>query len=282
MWLLWALLTTVLWGVWGALIELPEKAGFPATLGYAVWSLTMVPCAVFALARARWHLDRDRRSLLAGMTAGLLGAGGQVLLFQALRTGPAYLVFPIVSLYPVISVVLSVLLLHERARRRNWLGIVLAFPAIVMLSYQPAAGDLSGRIGWLLLAFVVFAFWGVQAFVIKAATGSMQAESIFVYMTAGGLLLAPAAVSMTDFSTPVTWSFRGPGAAALIQVMNSIGALTLVYALRSGPAILVVPMTALAPVLTVILSLMIYGVVPNAIVTAGLVVATAAIYLMAE
>jgi len=32
-WLMYALITTGLWGSWGALIELPEKAGFPATLG---------------------------------------------------------------------------------------------------------------------------------------------------------------------------------------------------------------------------------------------------------
>ena len=37
-WLFFALVTTLAWGVWGALIELPEKAGFPATLGYSVWA----------------------------------------------------------------------------------------------------------------------------------------------------------------------------------------------------------------------------------------------------
>ena len=32
-WLIFALVTAVFWGVWGAFIEIPEKAGFPATLG---------------------------------------------------------------------------------------------------------------------------------------------------------------------------------------------------------------------------------------------------------
>ena len=36
-------------GVWGALIEVPEKNGFPATLGYVVWALTMIPAAIIAL-----------------------------------------------------------------------------------------------------------------------------------------------------------------------------------------------------------------------------------------
>ena len=48
-WLGYALFTTIMWGIWGALTEIPEKAGFPATLGYSVWALTMVPCALVAL-----------------------------------------------------------------------------------------------------------------------------------------------------------------------------------------------------------------------------------------
>jgi len=39
-----------------------------------------------------------------------------LLLFQALRFGPAYLVFPIISLYPVVTVLLAYTFLKERAR----------------------------------------------------------------------------------------------------------------------------------------------------------------------
>ena len=118
-WLLFALVTTISWGVWGALIEIPEKAGFPATLGYAVWALTMVPCALVALRVRKWRLEHDRRSLVLGSAVGLLGAGGQLLLFEALRTGPAFIVFPVVAIYPVLTIILSVALLRERASRRH-------------------------------------------------------------------------------------------------------------------------------------------------------------------
>ena len=87
---------------------------------------------------------------------------------------------------------------------------------------------------------------------------------------------------MTDFSRPINWGFRGPWLAAVIQVLNAMGALTLVYALRYGKAIIVVPMTALAPMLTVIISLALYRVVPEHAVVAGMVLAAVAIYLMAE
>jgi uncharacterized membrane protein len=145
LWLVFAVITTVFWGVWGAFIEIPEKAGFPATLGYTVWALVMIPPALAGLMVIRFKLDYDWRSVLLGSAVGLLGAGGQLVLFEALRTGPAYLVFPIISMYPVITVLLSTSLLHERASRRSWIGIGLALPAVVMLSYQPPAGSCSPR-----------------------------------------------------------------------------------------------------------------------------------------
>lgn len=281
-WLLYAFVTTLFWGVWGALIEIPEKAGFPATLGYTAWALTMVPCAVVALTTVKWQLDRSTKAAALGLAAGLLGAGGQLLLFLALRLGPAYLVFPVVSLYPVLTVLLAYTLLRERARRRTWMGVALAFPAMLMLSWQQPTSSAAASGWWLPLVVCVFLMWGVQAYVMKFATGTMNAESLFFYMAAGGVVLIPAALAMTNWAQPINWGWRGPGLAALIQVLNSLGALTLVYALRYGKAIVVVPMTALAPMLTVILSLGIHGVVPHPVVVTGMVAATGAIYLMAE
>ncbi len=282
LWLLFAVVTTAFWGVWGAFIEIPEKAGFPATLGYSVWALTMVPCALVALKIIDFRLECDARSIFLGSAVGFLGAGGQLILFEALRTGPAYIVFPIVAMYPVITVLMSVTLLRERTSRRSWAGISLALPAVVMLSYQsPGDGAMPGY-SWLLLATGVAIAWGVQAYVIKFANATMKAEGIFFYMMATAVLLIPIAVWMTDFSGPINWGFKGPCLAALIQVLNSIGALTLVYAVRYGKAIVVVPMTALAPMLTVVISLALYQVIPHPPVVAGLVLAAAAMVLMAE
>jgi drug/metabolite transporter (DMT)-like permease len=280
-WLVVAVVTTLFWGVWGAFIETPEKAGFPATLGYAVWALTTIPCALVALSLVRWKLEYNARSIFLGSIVGFLGAGGQLILFEALRLGPAYLVFPLISLYPVLTVLLSVAFLKERASRRAWGGIVIALIAMAALSYQPGNSAAKGWL-WIVLALLVFAAWGVQASFMKFSNQTMQAESIFFYMSATGLVLIPIAIWMTDFSQPINWGWKGPYLAAAIQVLNSIGALTLVYAIRYGKAIIVVPMTSLAPVLTTILSLALYRVVPHPIVIAGMVLASLAIYLLAE
>src|SRR5687768_15513064 len=106
-WLTYALITTVFWGVWGAFIEIPQKAGFPATLGYCVWALTMIIPSFFSLRNNQWKLDTSGKALLSGLVIGFLGSVGQLVLFHVLVIGPAYLVFPIISLAPLLTILMS-------------------------------------------------------------------------------------------------------------------------------------------------------------------------------
>ena len=280
-WLLFALITTICWGVWGALMEIPEQEGFPATLGYVVWSITMIPCALVGLAIIRWKLEYDLKSILYGSIIGFFGAGGQLLLFHALVEGPAYLVFPIISLSPSVTIILSVFFLKETTTKRHWAGIALALIAIILLSYQEPDNYLVKGFLWLIFAILIFLLWGTQAYFIKLANNRMKAESIFFYMMLTSILLAPVAFLMTDMTQEINWGFRGPYLSALIQVLNAIGALMLVYAIRYGKVILVTPMTnALAPAITVLLSLLIYAMVPHIIVLAGMAIALISILLL--
>lgn len=282
-WLLFALVTTLFWGAWGALIEIPGKAGFPVTLGYIVWSLTMIPCALVALALVKWKLEYDLKSIFYGAIIGFLGSGGQLLLFHAVMEGPAYLIFPIISLSPVVTVILSIVFLKETTTKRHWVGIVMALIAIIFLSYQePGSSNHEGSL-WLILAIFVFLAWGTQAFYMKKANNMMKAESIFFYMMVSGLMLAPIAYFMTDFSQEINWGFKGPYLNAIIMTLNSIGALTLVYAIRYGKVIIVAPLTnAVAPIITVVISLIIYAVFPNPVIIIGIALAMIAVYLMAD
>lgn len=281
-WFFFALITTIFWGIWGAFIELPERAGFPATLGYVVWSIVMIPCSIYALKQVQWQLQCDKKSITLGLIVGFTGAGGQLILFEALRDGPAYIIFPMISLFPVLTIILSLIFLRERGNRIHYLGIVFALTAIYFLSYQPATGENTNSVSWLLMSVAVFVFWGIQAFVMKYATSSVSEESIFFYMALTGVLLAPFAILMTDFSTNVNWGWNGPYLAAAIHALNAVGALTLVYAVRHGKAIIVVPMTGLSPLITVVISLLLYGVIPGAMLTTGVILAVIAIILLSR
>jgi drug/metabolite transporter (DMT)-like permease len=283
MWLVYALITTIFWGIWGAFTEVSESAGFPGTLIYIVWSATMIVPALVGLKIIGWKLEYDVKSVLLGLVIGLLGAGGQLALFTgAIVNGPAYLIFPIISLSPVITILISVILLKERASKVGWIGILLAVLAIPWLSYQ-APGPKSFGYLWLVYALIVFVAWGMQAFFMKLANKTMKAESIFFYMMLTGLLLSPIAWIMTDHSKAIYLGFKGPYLAFGVQMLNSIGALTIVYAFRYGKAIVVSPLTnAVAPIITILLSLMIYAVIPHPIVLIGIVLAVISIFLLAK
>lgn len=280
-WLLYALATMVLWGIWGAFTGLSAERGFPETLVYCVWALTMIPPALLALARAGWRLDRDRRSITYGLLIGLTGAGGQMVLFWALTRGPAYLIFPLVALSPVVTIALSYLLLGERTGRIGAAGIALALLALPLFDLSLEGAGPRAAAGWFVPALVVMLAWGVQAYFMKLANRSMSAESIFFYMMVAGLLLAPVAWRMTDFAKPVNWGADGPWLAAAIQILNAVGALTIVFAFRHGRAIIVSPLTnAGAPLLTAVISLIVIGTLPGALKLAGIVLAAVATVLL--
>ncbi|MBB4128063.1 drug/metabolite transporter (DMT)-like permease [Xanthomonas translucens] len=279
-WLMFALTTVVLWGLWGALSPLSAAHGFPDTLVYCVWALTMLPPALYLLWRNGWQLERSPRAIGYGLTIGLLGAGGQMLLFHTLTIGPAYFVFPIISLSPVVTIVLSFLLLRERTGWQGTLGIVLALLALPLLDLSFGRGS-GGGLGWFLQSLLIMLAWGVQAYFMKLANDSVRAESIFAYMTLGALLLAPVALAMTDWRQPINTGLDGPWMTAAIQLLNAVGAVTLVYAFRYGKAIVVAPLSnAGAPLVTAVLALLFAGVVPGPLKAVGLVLALIASLLL--
>ncbi len=280
-WISFVIIHVIFMGVWGALIEQPEKNGFPATLGYVVWALTMIPAACVALFINRGKLDYDKKSILYGSLAGLLGAVGQLVLFFTLKLAPAYIVFPILSLTPVVTILLAVLFLKESTGKLGWIGIGLAIVAILLLSYMPPGETATNGYMWIIFTIIPLVAWGAQGFVLRFANDKMKAESLFLYMTISSVILIPVALWMTDFSQPINYGWNGPYLAAGIQILNAFGALCLVYAFRYGKAIVVAPMTtALSPVLTVGISLFIYSVVPHPLIVAGIVLAIVSAVLM--
>jgi len=280
-WLIHALITMLLWGVWGAFAGLPGEHGVPETLNYVVWAFTMIPPALIVWRMGGAALKRDARSVLLGLAIGVTGAGGQLLLFHAVRIGPPYLIFPIISLSPALTILLSFALLGERTGKLGGLGIILALISLPLFDYR-ADGDPAGYGLWFLLAIAIVAAWGAQAYFIKLASRTMDEASIFFYMMLSGLAFIPVALAMTDFSQPVNYGLSGFGLAAAIQLLNAVGALTLVFAMRHGKAIIVSPMVnAGAPLLTSVISLALAGVMPGPVRMAGVGLALVAALLLA-
>lgn len=267
------------WGVWGATSGLPtSRYGYPDEMVYILWAFTMLVPAAVVLRRTVW--DRRAAATGYGLVIGLTGAGGQLLLFKALTLGPAYLIFPVVALSPAITVLLALLLLRERIGRLAALGVVMALVAVVLFSIS--SGEDSGDAAqWLPLAVLITVAWGVQAyFMRKAATVGVSDGTTFGWMTISGLLLVPVALVMMG-GLPTGFGFQAPALAGGTQLLNAVGALFLVMALSRGKASLVSPVTnALAPVLTILLSLLIYQTLPSLFAGIGIVLAIVGSTLM--
>ena len=286
LWLLFILITVVTWGIWGAFSGYQIQHGIPDTVVYIAWAISMLPCAIVALIINKGKLNLSWRAIGMGAIVGLLGAGGQLVLFKALTLGPSYIIYPFISMSPVVVITLASIFLKEKATKWQIAGIVVALAAILLLSLETGneGSPVTGWL-WIVLAVLVLLAWGIQGFFMKFANESMDAESLFVYMALFAVVLVPVAYFMTPDAatffaqegamTPF-WSSFG------IQILNSIGALTLVYAYRYGKAVVVSPMEGLAPMVTVLLSLVILHVIPNPLQIAGLVCAAFAMYALSK
>ena len=288
LWLVFILITVVTWGVWGAFSGYQIQHGIPDTVVYIVWALTMIPCAIVALVINKGKFLRDGKSALLGCTVGLLGAGGQLVLFKALTLGPSYIIYPFISMSPVIVITLAAIFLKEKATKWQIAGIAVALVAILLLSLETGqeGSPVSGWL-WIVLACLVLMAWGIQGFFMKFANNSMDAESIFVWMALSGLVLIPVSWYMnkegnTEFFAQNPEVMSQFWASFGIQILNSIGALTLVYAYRYGKAVIVSPMEGLSPMVTVLLSLIILSVIPNPLQIAGICCAAFAMYALSK
>ena len=278
-WIFYATLLILFWGVWGAFSALPATwYGYPDEMIYCIWALTMIIPAVFALRGEQF--DRRPEATIYGLLIGLTGAGGQLLLFQALTIGPAYLIFPIVSISPAITVLMAMVLLRERIRGLAVIGLVCALAAIVLFSITSGDSDASSG-PWLLLAILICVAWGVQAyFMRKTATIGVNEATTFGWMAISGIALIPVALFSLG-GLPLDFPWQAPVLTAGTQLLNAVGALFLVMALARGKATIVAPTTnALAPALTIVVSLIAYQTLPSPYGAVGIVLALVGSTLM--
>jgi bacterial/archaeal transporter family protein len=137
-WLMWSLLTIVLWGTWG-LVSKIASTGVDAYMNQLLYTAGLAPLMVFVAVtvhreRAETTANRSAGIFWAFLT-GILGGVGNIAFFQALvKGGKASVVAPVTALFPMVTVLLALMFLKEKLGFTQWLGLALAFAAIYMLS----------------------------------------------------------------------------------------------------------------------------------------------------
>ncbi len=134
LWLLLAICCVSFWGVWGFMAKLTTSRGMHPLALSAISSLTTALTAWIAfyfIGGAPW--EKSSTNISMALFTGILGSAGAISFFLALQHGRASLVVPLSALYPVITILLSVLILNERPSPIQSLGIVLAIVASLLL-----------------------------------------------------------------------------------------------------------------------------------------------------
>lgn len=126
-WLIYAILAAVMASLVGILGKVGMK-NVDSTLATVIRSVIMT---VFLIAVATtssvWSKSNtlETRSLLAILLSGIAGALSWLFYFKAIQLGEVSKVAPIDKLSMPLTVLLAVVLLHERPGGWGWLGITL-------------------------------------------------------------------------------------------------------------------------------------------------------------
>jgi len=261
-WLFYSTVSMLIWAVWSLLSPLASQ-DLSGSMVQMLSSAGLVPFALLLLfsknLKKYTHLGKGVLLALAtGVTAGL----GNVMLYNALGSnGPASLVFPIISMAPLIPVLSAPFLFKERIRGLQAFGVVVALVAILLLNTTSSTslpvtspGLFSGWMLYTLLALVIF---GITFLTQKGATYFISDELSTVVFTVGFLLL-DVILLFTDRSLTWTIPARAGWVSVFIGLLMGAGALTLFTAYRYGKASIVTPFSQLFPIITVLVAVPVY------------------------
>jgi transporter family protein len=132
-WFIFALAALLLWGVWGLFPKLATNYLSPASV--MVFSgIGNVLVLIVVLVFLNFRPDVHPQGITFAILAGLLGTLGTIPFLYAISKGKASVVVPMTSLYPLVTIVLSLLILREPMTLKQGVGIVLALIALLLFA----------------------------------------------------------------------------------------------------------------------------------------------------
>lgn len=137
-WLGFAILALVLWGITGVTQKLStNRISSDRSFLWFCWAMEALSAVVLCLGRPHWGLGAV--VVLCSLAGGALNGLGAWTSFRALESGgKASIVISLISLYPLLTVLLAVLLLGERLTMMQMAGALVAIAAAILLSLEGA------------------------------------------------------------------------------------------------------------------------------------------------
>ncbi|MCS7109985.1 MAG: EamA family transporter [Candidatus Caldarchaeum sp.] len=134
-WFILVLVTLSVWGIWGLVTRIASSAmGWRDTAAVAAIGHMLV--ALFFIVGSKAHVLPTGPVWIMALIAGSLGFIGATTFYMALDLNPSSIVVVATSLYPLVTLALSFLLLGEDISPRQAVGIALALTALVLISSE--------------------------------------------------------------------------------------------------------------------------------------------------
>lgn len=105
---------------------------------------------------------------------------------------------------------------------------------------------------WFMPAVVAVLLWGVWGLFQKLAANQMPPRNVYLMSTLGMVAVVLSVLATSEFPLEVT--VGGFFFAVLAGICSSLGGVLFLQALSRGNASIVIPFTALYPLITIILS----------------------------
>ena len=261
LWLVYAILAALCWGVWGVLAKFISNDISPK-VNHLLFTIGMLFTIPF-VARKCKRKEANLKGIIWGIVAGILAVIGNVAVYQSFGAGgQAAVVIPVTNLYPLVTIVIAILVFKEKMHWLNGIGILIVVPAIIMLSGQSQIFDdpslFFENLGlkvWLLFALVALVFWGLFSAAQKITTNYISAEWSYLSFIVSSVLISLAfiAFGLVDFhlSQQTLW------VGSMAGMLNGLGVLSSFAAYRAeGKASQVTAIAgALQPVFTIFLAI---------------------------
>lgn len=133
-WFWYSMLCVLCWGGWALLSKLGSREIPPETMQF-LFTIGALPICMALLIGRRFKMEKSPKGIFYAVLNGVLAGVGGLALFAAYRTnGNTSLITSATALYPVITVLLAVMVLRERFRPVQVVGLVCAVIAFVIFS----------------------------------------------------------------------------------------------------------------------------------------------------
>lgn len=133
---------------------------------------------------------------------------------------------------------------------------------------------------WFKFALLALLSWGFWGFFPKLATNSLDPRSALVYEVIGVAIIGLLALILVGFKPE--FHTKGVTFAILAGIAGSLGALFFLFAVSKGKASVIVPMTALYPLVTILLAFLILKEPITIKQGIGIILALSAVVLLSQ